>query len=168
MVYPDTFIPKISLIICSEISTHSLIRIFVFVKDFAFKIVSISMALLLLASTTSWKVEKHYCMGHLVDLAFFADAEDCGMSMDIMNDDDSTMQQESSCCSDEVIFVAGQDDLKLSFDNLSFEQQLFVTSFAYSYIDLFKGSEENAILFRDYSPPLVIKNIYKLDETYLI
>jgi len=168
MVYPDTFIPKISLIICSEISTHSLIRIFVVVKDFAFKIVSISMALLLLASTTSWKVEKHFCMGHLVDLAFFADAEDCGMSMDIMNDDDSTIQQESSCCSDEVIFVDGQDDLKLSFDNLSFEQQLFVTSFTYSYINLFEGSDENAILFRDYSPPLVIKNIYKLDETYLI
>lgn len=138
------------------------------VKDFAFKIVSISMALLLLASTTSWKVEKHFCMGHLVDLAFFADAEDCGMSMGMLNDDNSTMQQESSCCSEEVIFVDGQDDLKMSFDNLSFEQQLFVTSFAHSYIDLFEGSEENATLFREYSPPLVIKNIYKLGETYLI
>ena len=126
------------------------------------------MALLLLASTTSWKVEKHFCMGHLVDLAFFADAEDCGMSVGMLNDDNSTVQQESFCCSDEVIFVDGQDDLKMSFDNLSFEQQLFVTSFAYSYKDLFEGSEEKATLFRDYRPPLVIKNIYKLDETYLI
>ena len=126
------------------------------------------MALLLLASTTSWKVEKHFCMGHLVDLAFFADAEDCGMSMGMLNDDNSTVQQENSCCSDEVIFVDGQDDLKMSFDNLSFEQQLFVTSFTHSYIDLFEGSKENATLFREYSPPLVIKNIYKLDETYLI
>ena len=138
------------------------------VKDFAFKIVSISMALLLLASTTSWTVEKHFCMGHLVDLAFFADAEDCGMSMDIMNDDDSTMQQESSCCSEEVIFVDGQDDLKISFDNLTFEQQLFVTSFAYSYINLFEGLEENVTLYEEYKPPLVIRQIYKIDETYLI
>ena len=107
-------------------------------------------------------------MGHLVDLAFFADAEDCGMSMDIMNDDDSTMQQESSCCSEEVIFVDGQDDLKMSFDNLSFDQQLFVTSFAYSYINLFEGLEENVTLYEEYKPPLVIRQIYKIDETYLI
>ena len=90
------------------------------------------------------------------------------MNIDMLNDDNSTVQQESSCCSDEVIFVDGQDDLKISFDNLSFDQQLFLTSFACSYTDLFEGSEENATLFRDYKPPLVIKNIYKLDETYLI
>jgi len=126
------------------------------------------MALLLLASTTSWKVEKHFCMGHLVDVAFFTDAEDCGMSMSEMNDVDSTIQQESSCCDDEVIFVDGQDDLKMSFDDLTFEKQLFVTSFAYSYINLFDGLEENVTLFKEYKPPLVIRQIYKFDESYLI
>lgn len=142
--------------------------IFVIVKDIALKIASISMALLLLASTTSWKVEKHFCMGHLVDVAFFTDAEDCGMSMSEMNDVDSTIQQESSCCDDEVIFVDGQDDLKMSFDDLTFEKQLFVTSFAYSYINLFDGLEENVTLFKEYKPPLVIRQIYKFDESYLI
>ncbi len=78
------------------------------------------------------------------------------------------MQQESSCCSEEVIFVDGQDDLKISFDNLTFEQQLFVTSFAYSYINLFEGFDKNVPSYEEYKPPLVIRQIYKIDETYLI
>ncbi|PXX28166.1 hypothetical protein C7972_10519 [Arenibacter sp. ARW7G5Y1] len=72
------------------------------------------------------------------------------------------------CCSDEQLVVQGQDDLKLSFDKLTFDQQLFVASFVYTYINLFEGLEENVTSYRDYVPPLVIRQIYKLDESYLI
>ena len=41
------------------------------------------MAVMLLLSTTSWTVGKHYCMGLLVDISLFAQAENCGMEMSL-------------------------------------------------------------------------------------
>jgi len=126
------------------------------------------MAFLLLASTTTWTVEKHFCMGHLVDLAFFADAEACGMAMESMNDDDLTMQQESSCCSDEVIFIDGQDDLKMSFDNLDADQQFSLIAFTHSYTNLFNGSAQQHVANEYYPPPLLVRDIQLLDQVFLI
>ncbi|MCP4975224.1 MAG: hypothetical protein GY931_03605 [Maribacter sp.] len=126
------------------------------------------MALLLLASTTSWKVEKHFCMGHLVDVALFSDAKDCGMSMYLMNDDNSTLQQENSCCSDEVIFVAGQEDLKIAFENLSVDQQLFLFAFTHSFTNLFNGLEQQNVANEYYPPPLLVRNVQILDQVFLI
>lgn len=126
------------------------------------------MALLLLASTTSWKVEKHFCMGHLVDVAFFAEAEDCGMAMSEMNDDYSLLQQENSCCSDEVIFVDGQDDLRISFDNISVDQQFFLFAFTQSYTQLFIDLRQQAVANEYYPPPILVQDIQLLDQVFLI
>jgi hypothetical protein len=72
------------------------------------------------------------------------------------------------CCKEDQIIVKGQDELKISFEKLSIDQQFFVASFVYTYINLFEGFEQKTNSFKEYSPPLVIKQIYKLDETYLI
>src|SRR5690606_32692553 len=77
------------------------------------KIVSLFMAILMLASTVSWTIEKHYCLGSLIDIAFFHEAEGCcilsvtdqnPVLLDAIDDD--------SCCSDEVISVQGLDSLR--------------------------------------------------------
>ena len=73
-----------------------------------------------------------------------------------------------NCCNDTQIAIDGQDELKISFESLSFEEQQFVTSFIYTYINLFEGFEKNVTAYRYYAPPLVVKTIYKLDQTYLI
>ena len=125
------------------------------------------MTLLLLASTTSWTVGKHYCMDRLMDVSFFADADDCGMGM-AFSEGISETEEKNSCCDDEIVIVEGQDDLKLSFDQLTFDQQLFVASFVPSNINLFEGLEENVAPFRDYSPPPLIRDVQILDQTFLI
>ena len=121
-----------------------------------------AMAVMLLVSTTSWKVEKHYCMGHLVDMAFFVSAEDCGMAMSMSED------TRSSCCDDEVIVVDGQDNLKLTFNDLEVDQQSFLIAFTSSYIDLFTGIDQNTIPFKDYSTTILIRDVQILDQTFLI
>ncbi len=153
---------------CWGVNPRSIIHIFVVVKDFANKIASVSMALLLLASTTSWKVEKHFCMGHLVDVAFFADAEDCGMSMSEVNDDNTTLQQENSCCTDEVIFVDGQEDLTTAFENLSVDQQFFLVAFTHSFTTLFNGLKQQKVGNEYYPPPLLVRDVQILDQVFLI
>ncbi|EAR00545.1 HYC_CC_PP family protein [Maribacter sp. HTCC2170] len=137
-------------------------------KAFLQKFVAFSMALLLLASTTSWKVEKHFCMGHLIDVAFFLDVEDCGMSTDLMKTDDSAAQIESSCCSEDVIFVGGQDDLTLTFDSLDLEQQSFLVVYVQSYIGMFAGTTIRITPHEHYPPPILVKDLQLLDQVFLI
>ncbi len=80
----------------------------------------------------------------------------------------AVMDVEMDCCSDVEVVVEGQDDLEISFDQLTFDQQLFVASFVYTYIDLFEGFDENRTPFKDKSPPPLIRDIQILDQTFLI
>ena len=73
-----------------------------------------------------------------------------------------------SCCSDNQIMVEGQDNLKTSSNQLTFQQQAFVATFVYTYINLFDGLDKNIIPFKDYTPPYLIRDVQKLHETYLI
>ncbi len=77
------------------------------------------------------------------------------------------MLSEKSCCSDQQIVKEGKDDLKISFDTLSFEQQTFI-AFTYSYINLFEGTESEEVPFEDYPRPFVKRDVQVLHQTFLI
>lgn len=126
------------------------------------------MALLVLFSTFSFTIESHFCGDALVDSTLFGNAKSCGM--EVQNSDNSLecSLDKKNCCSDKEISVEGQDELNISFEKLTIDQQEFVKSFIYSYIKLFEYVEENNTSFNSYPPPLIVKNIYKLDEVYLI
>ena len=72
------------------------------------------------------------------------------------------------CCSNEQLLVQGQDTLKISFDKLEKEQQLFVVALVQSYIYLFESNEAKIKSFKDYSPPPLIRDVQVLDQTFLI
>jgi hypothetical protein len=139
-------------------------------KEILHQIVSVTMALLVLFSTLSFKVDMHYCGDRLVDYSLFETAEGCGMmesSLEI-SEENSDMQMEMGCCTDIEIVMEGQDDLKITVDQVSFEQQIFVSTFFYTYINLFEGVDKNTNSFKDYSPPPLIRDIPILDQTFLI
>ncbi|PCJ98032.1 MAG: hypothetical protein COA50_03640 [Flavobacteriaceae bacterium] len=136
-------------------------------KQIFSKISSFLMAIVVLFSTMSFTVDMHYCGDTLVDTAIFHKVKSCGMEMQKPSIVDCSIKVKD-CCSDEHFVIDGQSELQLSFDTLTFDQQLFVASFVYTYINLFEGLEENVALYREYVPPLVVKQIYKFDETYLI
>ena len=152
-----------------DYSNILIICIFTTMKEGIRKIVSIAMTLLLLASTTSWMVGKHYCMGHLMDVSFFAHAEDCGMNMMVSDEDASLMEAQNSCCNNEIIVVEGQDDLKISFNDIRFDQHEFLAAFTFSYLNLFEiCSERLSVPFEHYPPPILVKDIQLLDGVFLI
>jgi hypothetical protein len=126
------------------------------------------MALLVLLSTVSFTVESHYCGGILVDSSLFGHVETCGMQIQQKPSSSACKITKKDCCSDEKLIVDGQNNLNISIDKLSIDKQVFVTSFIYSYIKLFEGIENNVTSYDDYAPPLVIRQLYKLDETFLI
>lgn len=126
------------------------------------KIAGFLMALVVLLSTMSFTVSMHFCQGKLVDTSFFSKAEGCGMEMD------ANAIEMNGCCDNHEITLEGQDELKLPISDLGFEQELFVVSFLFSYNELFKAVEEDVTHYFENPPPLLVRKIYKLDESYLI
>ena len=136
-------------------------------KYWLHKRISITMALLLLLSTTSWKVEKHYCMGRLIDVALFSDLGSCGLDMQSMSLDSKDVS-ENSCCNDEVVVLDGQDDLKLSLDTLDIEKQSLLAAFIYSYTTSFFVQSMQFSPHEQYPPPQLVKDIQLFDQVLLI
>ena len=133
------------------------------------KILSVLMAFVVFFTTMSFTVDMHYCGDALVDFGLFTKAEGCGMEkVQPAKSCENPTMTEKSCCTDQQIVKEGQDDLKSSFNQLTFEQQTFVATFFYTYINLFEGLDENFIPFKDYSPPFIERDVQTLYETYLI
>ena len=136
-------------------------------KQIFHKIMSLAMAFVVLFSTMSFTLNMHYCGDVLVETAMFHKAEGCGMEMEKPSADGCSITKKN-CCNDEQLVVDGQDELQLQVDKISFEQQLFIASFVYTHVNLFEGLENNVSTYEEYKPPLVIRQLYKIDETYLI
>ncbi len=126
------------------------------------------MATLVLFTTMSFTVDMHYCGDSLVDFSLVQNAHSCGMEGEAPTRDCENRITEKSCCTDKQVVIEGQDEIKMSLDTLNFDQQVFVASFFYTYINLFEGLDTNVIPFKDYKPPLLIRDIQKLHESYLL
>ena len=132
------------------------------IKQLAYKFFSATLAILVLVSTVSFTIEKHFCGDVLVDVSMFIEAEKCGM-------DAQELMLKKSCCKDEIDVVQGQDELKItSFDDLDFNVQDFITAFVYAYIYGFESLVKETIPHKDYSPPNLVADIYIFDQVFLI
>ena len=130
------------------------------------KIFSVAMALLVLMSTISFTMEKHFCGETLIDVAIFSKAITCGMDMEAVS---KISSEKKSCCKEELEIVKGQDKLKkASFDELDYDQQFFLSALVYSFTDLFEGSIKQVVPHKDYSPPSLVTDIQVLDQVFII
>jgi|TARA_R100000479_G_scaffold33554_4_gene14300 hypothetical protein len=137
-------------------------------KQIFHKFGAVSMAFLVLFTTMSFTVNMHYCGEMLVDYSFTQHVKTCGMDVQTTPESYDSNITKDSCCKDKQLIVEGEDNIKLSFENLSLEQQTFLATFVYSYIDLFETVEETNDSFKDYSPPYLIEDISVLHQTFLI
>lgn len=128
------------------------------------KIASFTLALIVLFSTFSFTVEKHYCGDFLVDVSFAGETEGCGMKMDNVS-----QTKMKSCCKDEVHKIEGQDELQIQkVEKFSFEKQQFLASYIITFQELFIINESKNIFYKDFSPPDLPKDYKVLYQTFLI
>jgi len=130
------------------------------------KSVSTALALLVLVSTFSFTVDKHFCGSFLVDQAIFSKALSCGMDMPYHSGTD--LMDKDNCCRNQNISIDGQDELNISFNSMDFDQQVFITAFTFSFNNLFEGLPQQVIPYKNYTPPLIVKDIPVLNDTFLI
>ena len=124
------------------------------------KIFAVTLSALVLFSTFSFTVEKHYCGNTLVDVSVFSEVKGCDMEM-------KATSKKKTCCKDTVDVIEGQDELNtVSFDDLLFSKQLLFST--YGYVSLCESGQKRLIPHKDYSPPDIIFDIQLLDEVFLI
>ena len=124
------------------------------------------MALIVLCSTVSFTIEKHFCGDKLVDVSVFSEAKKCKMEAFEMELEKIT---KSPCCKDKIDVVKGQDELIVkTIDDLDVNQQLFIATFTHSYLNLFEGLPQLVIPHKNYSPPNLVTDIQVLDQVFLI
>lgn len=130
------------------------------------------MALLVLMSTLYVSIGKHYCGDNLVDIALFANAENCGMETSDQNlntSDKGTILTKTSCCTDLVDLLERPDELSLTKTQvLKTDQQVFILSFAAIFSDLWFLAPSKQIPFEHYSPPIFSRDIHVLNEVFII
>ena len=133
------------------------------------KIGSITLAFIVLFSSFSFTVHEHICGGEIADTSFFLEADSCEINMEICENTPSNVQRikQEPCCNNHSEIIKGVDNNQQAQTELTLHQIQFVTTFVTTYIYLF-NQVKTTPLFNDYSPPLVVKNIHKLDEIYLI
>ena len=129
-----------------------------------YKLFSVTLSVLVLFSTLSFTVEKHYCGDHLVDTAIFTEAKKCG-GMDA----EAIDYIKKPCCQDKIEIVKGQDELnKADYQELEQTYKYTLVAYLHSIIELYESQPKLTIPHKHYLPPKLIKDIQVLDETFLI
>ena len=85
------------------------------------------MAILVLFSTVSFTVEKHFCGDVLVDVSVFTEAQKC--ATEAYEKEIETFTKKS-CCKDTVDVFEGQNELIVkTFDDVENNKEVFIASF---------------------------------------
>lgn len=138
------------------------------------KIMSIFLTMIVLFTTTSYSVEEHICGGNVYSVSFFGTAENCGMENDIIEFRESNQSNNfialsnESCCHDESKLVAGstaQQDSGISFKT---DKTYFLASYILSANQLIEINADTSEQYKNYIPPLIIKDVSVLFEVFRI
>lgn len=128
---------------------------------------SFLLAILILLSTSSFTIKKHFCSGFLVDSAVFAQVERCAETSCFSTSETSVTQPD--CCDDEVHLIEGQEVVtSKKIDDLDYEQQLVWFTLSESYFHLFESMPAQLSPHRDYIPPILVADIQILHQDFLI
>ncbi len=137
------------------------------IKGVLKNITAICLAFFVMASTMSFTINEHFCGDSLVDTSLFIKADTCMMEdMAMSNSNDTGIKD--NCCNDVITVIDGQDEVHQNSKQIAFQQQLFVATFLYSYSTLFSNTESSVVLYKEYIPPILVKDIQVLDEAFLI
>jgi len=138
-------------------------------KDIFHKILSVILAFTVLFSSISFTVEKHVCMGEVMDFAYFVDVESCGMSVEDceIGSDSKLKMQKEKCCQDVQELIPGNQNEQQAIDSFEFDQVRFILAYSHSFLNLLEENRD-LVPFKYYTPPLVDKDINVLYQTFLI
>jgi len=138
-------------------------------KQILHKIASVLMAFIVLFSSFYFTVHEHVCGGEIADVSYFIEADSCGMGMNECTTDSSQQSIEKEpCCKDISKVIEGNSNDQQALQSLNIQQVQFLSLFINSHIQLFENLDTKSTFFQEYSPPIVVKDIPVLYDTFII
>lgn len=138
-------------------------------KRFLIKIVTSSLAFVVVFATSSFTVDMHFCCNKLVDMAVLSKAKPC---KDKKQETDKSSKEcalgQKDCCSNSTFVKKADDNAKKAQFEFSKDNTVFLQTFFYTYVNLLEGLELKVIPFTIYDPPFLEKDILVLHETFLL
>lgn len=130
-------------------------------KKLLLKLIAATLAILVLFSTFSFTVEKHFCGDFLMDVSFTGEADKCEMN--------HSKEVTSNCCKDEIAHVEGVEILQQQVEkDITFKSQQFCIAFFQSYVDNFKSYNPKNLFLKDFSPPDISEDFQVSLQCFLI
>ncbi len=129
---------------------------------------SFLLAILILLSTSSFTIKKHFCSGSLIDSAVFTQVEKCFKEPCSDSSKEIPVVQ-PDCCDDVLDIVEGQEVvIHKKIDDLDYQQQLFLLAFSESYSYIFESSSRQVVPHRHYIPPILVRDFQVFHQHFLI
>ncbi|CAM1334004.1 HYC_CC_PP family protein [Tenacibaculum aestuariivivum] len=136
-------------------------------KQLFTKITTLLLALLVMFSTFSFTVVKHYCGDFLVAVSYVGKADTCGTS--VVKDTCETVHKKKKCCKDELSQIEGQDNIqKVSLQKISFDSAKLFIAFNTFYTLFFQEIEQEKAVYKQYFPPDFKVNFQILHQVFII
>jgi len=144
-----------------------LVYLCIMLKKLSYQGLSMLMAILVVTSSTSFALEQHFCKGHLVDYSFFQKVVSCGMEMEEPTKGVNPEIGKTGCCKNENLIVEGQDELQITFENLSVDQQFVIVRHA-AVSSMFTYASVLPPLVIESPPPDLERDFQILFQTFII
>lgn len=149
-----------------------------------YRLIALSMAFLMFATTLSFSIDMHYCKGELESIALFGIAESCKVQQEAeqASKDHSTHQhkhehkedcsnEKKDCCENHTLHV--EADIDDQVQSQDFIQNAQLQQFVAVYVSIFFVNntytfEEETPSLAFYKPPLISRDIPILVESFLL
>ena len=131
------------------------------------KISTTLLSFIVLFSSMSFTIDKHYCGNNLMDVSYFGDADNCGSEEVTMNSRTSLIKQ-NNCCKDETTLLESSIFNKEKFINLQHVDAEVLFFKANSYLGTYKDIAIEIEYYTDFSPPDIAQDIQVLHQAFLI
>lgn len=135
-------------------------------KKRLFQFTAILMSIVVLLSSMSFTIDKHYCGETLVEVSYFGKADSCCSKMKMKKH--SQKKKKKKCCKNETELIASTTFDKENVLVIAPKDLQFLVFHIHSYINLFEDAEVEKEFYKDFDPPDLVQDIQVLHETFLI
>ena len=147
-----------------------------------YPLLAVSMALLIMISSTGLAVDMHFCQGKLKSINFFGEAKSCHEIAinDVISckhhqgtmkntQEDNYTKSKKECCENKFIYLQLDQDQQTYTNEIVLNQQLkqFLTAFQIVFLSGFDHIIVNVVAQKHYKPPLIPKDIPVLIQSFL-
>jgi len=147
-----------------------------------YRIIALTMAFVMFATTVNLAIDMHYCQGQLKSVSFFGKAETCHEMTATMKNcphhqkvveetpsKENCSMRKKDCCDSKLLHI--QSDLEQVNSSSEFVVSQEFQQFIIAFVAVFFQNtfiDKSVSNFQYYHPPIIVKDISVLNQSFLL